>query len=619
MIPFIYLMRHRYLLFVAVLPLLVFKTSGFSQAVDPSDPDVIREIRDSFGPGASGPYLARNGMVSTASHQATMAALETLRAGGNAFDATAVAQFVLTVTEPYASGIGGGAFLVLYESETGKVVNIDGREEAPEGFGPDAFLDEEGKLIPYSQRITGGNSVGVPGTLAAMAYLLENYGTISLAEALEPAIRIARDGFIVTEPFARNVRSHVERLQDYPATVELFFRPDGEPLQAGDLFRNPNLADTFELIAQEGISTFYEGEIAREIVAAVRNDQLRPGVLSMTDLANYLPVEREPISVNYRGYEVYGMNLPSSGAVTLGETLNLLENTRFDSAAALSVDSIHLMADAQNLAFADRNRYLADADFVEVPVEGLLDKAYAAERAAVLGTEKALSTPVSYGVPPGASEKHAGTVTVEEGISTTHFSIVDRDRNVASITTTIEQHFGSGMVVPGRGFLLNNELTDFDGNAYDEDGELVANAPEGERKARRTALGSAAETEGGKRPRSSMTPTIVLRDGQPRYAFGSPGGSRIIGVTLNVLLNVIDHGMDVQSAINAPRAISRNGPLELEAPLYRNDDLRQELERRGFTVRNAQAFGSVQAIEIGEDGWLRGAADPRREGLAVGF
>lgn len=612
-------MRHRFFLIVAVLPLLIFKTSGFSQSIDPSDPDVIREIRDSFGPGAAGPYLAKNAMVSTASHQATIAALEILRAGGNAFDATAVAQFVLNVTEPYASGIGGGAFLVLYDSKSSQVINIDGREEAPAGFGPDAFLDEEGNLIPYNQRITGGNSVGVPGTLASMAYLLENYGTITLAEALEPAIRIARDGFVVTEPFARNVSAHVERLRNYPASAELFFRPDGTPLQAGDLFRNPDLADTFEQIAREGISVFYEGEIAQEMVAAVQNDRLQPGLLSIEDLANYRPVEREPISVTYRGYEIFGMNLPSSGGITLGETLNLLERTDFDAADLWSADSIHLMADAQNLAFADRDRYLADADFVDVPVEGLLDKDYAKERAEVLGTEKALSTPVSFGIPPGAEEKHAGTVTIEEGISTTHFSIVDRDRNVASITTTIEQHFGSGIVVPGRGFLLNNELTDFDGTAYREDGKLAANAPEGVRKERRTALGSAAETIGGKRPRSSMTPTIIFRDGEPRYALGSPGGSRIIGVTLNVLLNVIDHGMDVQTAINSPRAISRNGPLELEAPLYRNRELRNELERRGFTVRNAGAFGSVQAIEIGEDGWLRGAADPRREGLAVGY
>ncbi|NLT69169.1 MAG: gamma-glutamyltransferase [Verrucomicrobiaceae bacterium] len=605
---------------VAVLPLLLLCAApAFPQSVDPSDPGVAREIGDRFGPGASGPYVARNGMVSTASHQATMAALETLRAGGNAFDAAAVAQFVLNVTEPYASGIGGGAFLVLYDAETGKVRNIDGREEAPRGFHADSFRDADGKLVPFNERITGGHSVGVPGTLAAMAHLLENYGTIRLAEALEPAIRIAREGFIVTEPFARNIRSHVERLSLYPASARLFFRPDGTPLQAGDRFRNPDFADTLERIAWEGLSAFYEGEIAEDIVKTVREDTRRPGLLTLEDLANYRPVEREPVSVRYRGYDVYGMNLPSSGGITLGLMLNLLEASDFAEAPPFRADSIHRMADAQNLAFADRNRYLGDADFVDVPSQGLLDKHYAKERAELLETERALPTSAPFGVPPGAPVARADATSAPEPVSTTHFTVVDRDRNVASVTTTIEQHFGSGLVVPGRGFLLNNELTDFDAEALDEDGNPVPNAPDGERKTRRTALGDAAETEGGKRPRSSMTPTIVLRDGKPRFALGSPGGSQIIGITLNVLLNLVDHDMDVQAAINAPRAIARNGPLELEAPLFRDRELREELERRGFTVRDAQAIGSVQAIEIGEDGWLRGAADPRREGLAVGY
>lgn len=614
-----HLLKHPFPKLVTILACVAVTAPAFAQVLDPSDPEAKREIRDSFGPGATGPYQARNGMVSTSSHHATMAALETLRAGGNAFDAAAVAQFVLNVAEPYASGIGGGAFMVLYDAKSGRVINIDGREEAPRDFHPDAFRDDQGKIIPYRDRTTGGNSVGVPGTLATTAYLLEKFGTLTLAEALQPAIRLAREGFFIPEPFARNLASHVDRLRHYPASMELFFRPDGTPLQKGDLFRNPEFADTLELIAEKGISVFYEGELAEEIVATVQDDYLRPGVLAPEDLANYRPVQREPVSVNYRGYEVYGMNLPSSGGPTLGLILNLLEGSSFAEEIPFSVDSIHLMADAQNLAFADRNRYMGDADFAEVPLEGLLDKGYADERRQLLNTDRALPVPAAPGLPAGAQGTNAGIIHAQEGLSTTHFSVVDRDRNVASITSTIEQHFGSALVVPGRGFLLNNELTDFDADAYDEEGNLVPNAPEGGRKKRRTALGTAAATTGGKRPRSSMTPTIVLRDGEPRLALGSPGGSRIIGITLNVLLNVIDHGMDVQTAINSPRAIARNGPLELEAPHYHNRVLREGLESRGFDVKNGQAVGSVQAIQIDENGWLYGAADPRREGLAVGY
>jgi gamma-glutamyltranspeptidase / glutathione hydrolase len=588
-----------------------------AQVLDPSDPEDLREIRGSFGPGAAGPYQGRNGMVSTASHHATMAGLETLRAGGNAFDAAAVVQFALTVTEPYASGIGGGLLMVLFDAESGEVTTVDGREEAPRAFHPDAFRDQDGKLIPYSQRTTGGNAVGVPGTLAATAYLLEHYGTLTLAEALQPAIRLAREGFILPEPFARSLQTHWRRLSNYPESVALFSREDGRPLQEGDLFRNPILAETFELIARHGLAVFYEGEIAEEIVRTVQNDPLRPGVLELADMANYRPVQREPVSVTYRGYEVYGMNMPSSGGPTLGLILNMLEETGFADAPHGSPDSIHLLADAQNLAFADRNRYMGDADFVEVPVEGLLDKDYARERRGLLNTERALPTPVEAGEPQGAPQIQAGRINAQEGISTTHFSIVDRHRNVATVTSTIEQHFGSGLVV--RGFLLNNELTDFDAEAYDADGNLMPNAPEGGWQPRRTALGEAAESVGGKRPRSSMTPTLVLENGEPRLSLGSPGGSRIIGITLNVLLNVLDHKMDVQTAINFPRAIARNGALELEAPFYRNRALHDELRRRGFELVNAQAVGAVQAIQIDAEGWLHGAADPRREGLAVGY
>ncbi len=596
-------------------------TTAFAAAatgIDETDPEDRRVIRDGFGPGATGAFQGRQGMVSSASYHATMAGLETLRAGGNAYDAAAVVQFVLTLTEPYASGIGGGLFVVAFDAGSGEVITIDGREEAPKDFHPDVFRREDGSLMPFQARRIGGLSVGVPGTLAAIAHMLETQGTLTLAEALEPAIRLAHDGFIITEPFARSLASHYARMRNHPESIRLFSRPDGTRLREGDLFRNPDLGRTFELIASHGIDIFYRGAIARDIVDAVRNDPVQPGLLRLEDLNNYRPVRRAPSRARYRGHDVYGMGMPSSGGPTLGLMLHLLEETGFHEKPFGSPDSLHRLFEAQNLAFADRNRYMGDADFVDVPVDGILDRDYARARARLIDGDRALETPVDHGRPQDAPGGRQGRLNSKEGLSTTHFTVVDRHRNVVAVTTTIEQHFGSGSVVPGRGFLLNNELTDFDAEARDGEGNLMPNAPEGGWKPRRTALGDDSRTEGGKRPRSSMSPTLVVRDGEPVLALGSPGGSRIIGITLNVLLNVIDHGMDVQEAINAPRAIARNGPAEVEAPFYRNRNLISELRGRGFDVRNAEAFGSVQAVQIDGD-WLLGAADPRREGLAIGY
>lgn len=318
---------------------------GFSaqaQLLLQSDPEDAREIQDSFGPGARSPYQARHGMVSTSSHQATMAGLEVLRAGGNAFDAAAVVQFVLNVAEPYASGIGGGLFMVVYDAESGEVITIDGREEAPKALHPDVFRDREGNVIPAPELFTGGKTVGVPGTLAAMAALLESHGTWTLARTLEPAIRLARDGFIVPEPFARGIQTHLDRLRHYPDSLALFSTGNAQPLEAGDLFRNPDLAHTFELIAAQGTSAFYEGELAREIVHTLRTDPHSPGLMTVDDIANYRPVRRTPVSVDYRGYQIYGMGAPSSGGITLGLMLNLLGHSDYTDSPLHSPESVHL-------------------------------------------------------------------------------------------------------------------------------------------------------------------------------------------------------------------------------------------------------------------------------------
>ena len=591
---------HSVLYFVKIILLGACCWCGVATAkLDPSDPGVEREIIERFGPGASGAFMAENGMVTSASFEATMAGLNVLRHGGNAYDAAAVVQFVLTVTEPYASGIGGGLFAVCYDTQAEEVFTVDGRETAPASVGPDVFVGDDGKVESFSSRINGGRAAGVPGTLAAIAYLLEKHGTLTLSEVVEPAAEIAEEGFYITEPFARNLAAHWARLEQFPETRRHFSRPGGGPLQAGDLYRNPDLARTLRLIGREGIKVFYEGEVAGDIVATINGSPVHPGLITLGDLAAYRPKLRAPIVSTYRGYTVYGMGMPSSGGATLALMLNMLEpGPPFEG--DWSAKGLQRLIDVQNLAFADRNAYMGDGDFVAVPVAALTSKAYARERVQQIKAGTALCPPLKPGHP--ADVVANDQPLAQESPSTTHFSVVDKERNVLSVTTTLEQHFGCGLMVPGRGFLLNNEMTDFNAKSYGPDGERVPNAP-----------------EAGKRPRSSMTPTIVMRDGKPCLTVGSPGGSRIIGITLNVLLNVLDRHMGLQRAIDEPRAIARNRRPELESPLYRDKSLLQELRVMGYRPVDAHAIGSVQAIMIDDSGWLEGAADPRRAGLALGY
>ncbi len=570
--------------------------------------------------GQTGATVASNGMVSTSNRYATLAGIEALRQGGNAIDAMAVVQFVLNVTEPYASGIGGGLFIMIYDAESGEVIAIDGREEAPADFTEDAFLTEEGTGLPFFEAATGGNAVGVPGTLAAIARALEEYGTFSLAEAMAPAIAIARNGYTIDSLFSETIAANAQRIAQFPATAALYLDADGAPLPEGTVIVNEELANTLELIASEGIGVFYGGEIGAAIVDAVQNAPVNPGVMQLSDLEGYRAVYRTPVTTNYRGYDVYGMNMPTSGGVTLMMMLNILEGFDVGSMPWGGLDHITTLANVQSAAFVDRNQYMADSDFVDVNVAGLLDEGYARERRALISSSNAV-VGIPAGTPPVLEEAPTtyqyGINPIDtESVSTTHFSIVDRDRNMVSVTTTIELLFGSAVSVPGYGFLLNNELTDFSFQFQDADGNPIANAPSGERAVRRTALGEDAETEGGKRPRSSMAPTLVLRDGQPYMTLGTPGGSRIIGYVFNVLVNVIDYGMELQEAVNAPRIISQNGPLLIDSALA-STSIVGGLQARGFDVRQPNT-GSVQAILVGDDGLLYGAADPRRLGLALG-
>lgn len=548
------------------------------------------------------------GMVSSARQLASEAGVEALRRGGNAVDAAAVTQFVLNVVEPYASGIGGGCFILIYDARTQAIYAIDGREEAPALYHERVFLGPDGRPIPFADRSTGGMPVGVPGTLAAWALALERFGTFSLAEALEPAIRIAEEGFVLTELDAQILKEHAGRLARFQASAKLYLREDGTPLEAGTRLRNPDLAETFRLIAREGIRAFYEGPIADDIVRAVREAPFNPGVMSKLDLQLYRPVLREPVRGTYRGYEVVSMGPPTSGGAALIENLNLLEAFDLSAYGWGSVDAVHLLAEAQKVAFADRNRYLGDADYVDIPLAMLLSKPYAARRRALIQPFAAIPTPAPFGTPE------------EGGVATTHFSVVDKDRNMVAVTSTIEQWFGAALVVPGRGFLLNNELTDFDAVPTFPDGTLAPNRPEGGKRVRRTALGEDARTLGGKRPRSSMTPTLVFKDGKPYAALGSPGGSRIFGIVLNVLTNMIDFGMDPQQAITAPRIVNRNGPTELEPGLFQNPALVAALAARGHDVRQVEPFGGAHAVVIDpQTGQLLGGADPRRGGYVAGY
>lgn len=571
--------------------------------------------------------VAETGMVSSAHPLASQAGLEILQKGGNAIDAAAAVQFALNVVEPAMTGIGGGAFIMIYSAEEGRVIAIDAREEAPARYHERVFLDEEGNVIPFAHRRTGGNAAGVPGTLAGFAKAVELYGTLPLAEILEPAIRLA-EGFELSELDARRLNAAREDLARFPSTAAIYVKPDGFPWQAGDLFVNRDLAQTFRLIAEQGPDVFYRGEIADDIVRAVKESPINPGVMEKSDLESYRAVLREPVRGTYRGYEVVSMAPPTSGGMTLLEILNILEAYDLARLGWGSLDALHLLNEAQKVAFADRNLFMADADWADVPVSGLISKAFAAERRRLIDPVHALPAPVPAG-DPWAYEtvltrpaSPFGSNQAEEGAHTTHFTVVDGERNVVAVTSTIESEWGNFLVVPGRGFLLNNQLTDFDPVPVAEDGSLVANRPEGGKRPRRTALNPEDRySYGGKRPRSSMTPTLVFKDGQPFLAVGSPGGSRIIGIVLNVLTNVIDFGMDPQQAITAPRVVNRGGPMEMEAELYdASPGLVAALEARGHQVQRTESYGGAHAILIDPaTGRLLGGADPRRGGSVAGY
>jgi gamma-glutamyltranspeptidase/glutathione hydrolase len=539
----------------------------------------------------------RGGAAATVDVLATRAAVEALRDGANAIDAAVVAAAVLGVTEPFSCGIGGGGFMVIRTSD-GKVTTIDHRERAPAAMRPDSFF-EAGQPLAFNDARYSGLSAGVPGTVRGWEEALRRYGTMSVAEALRPAIQVARDGFVVDQTFVDQTQQNLDYFDDVPSTQALYLDPDGTPRDVGTVLRNPDLARTYQRIAHLGAKGFYSGAVADAMVEAVQhppvaadaNHTWRPGVMTMRDVKAYVAPEREPTRVAYRGLDVYSMGPPSSGGSTVGEALNILEG--FDLDPADRTQALHLYLEASRFSFADRNAYLADADFFDVPLTGLLSNGFAAERRALIDPQHAATSPVPPGDPYPYNAGGVAAATATQTQTTTHLTVSDRAGNVVAYTFTIESTGGNGVVVPGWGFLLNNELTDFN---FD-------------------SLTHPNRVEGGKRPRSSMSPTIVLDDGQPLLALGSPGGSTIITVVLQILIDRLDLGATLPQAIAAPRASQRNTATTLAEPAFVGSPEGQALAAQyGHRFSTTSEIGAATGIELLADGRVLAAAEPVRRG-----
>ena len=540
------------------------------------------------------PVTGKDWMVAAANPLAVEAGAKVLDAGGSAADAMVAVQSVLGLVEPESSGLGGGSFVVWYDAASGQMTTLDARETAPRGAMPQLFLDDEGEPLEFMTAVVGGRSVGTPGTPRLMEEAHRRWGRMNWAALFEDPIRLADQGFTVSPKLANLVADEGEALQRYPSTTDYFF-PGGQPVAAGSQLKNPAYAETLRQLAQGGADAFYRGDTARAIVAAVRGATDNPGTLSMDDLAAYRVIERPPVCVEYRDHDVCGMGPPSSGGLTVGQILGLLGSYDLASLGADSPESWRLIGDASRLAFADRGRYMADPDFVPVPTSGLIDPGYLGERGKLLAGDDSLPE-VTAGKPGWTHAMNWGQDSALELPSTTHISIVDSYGNVLSMTTTIENGFGSRMMAAG--FLLNNELTDFSFETHDDDGYTIANA-----------------VAPGKRPRSSMSPTIVLKDDRPVMTVGSPGGSRIIGYVAQALIAQLDWGMNVQQALDAPHFVNRFGTMEVEKG--RAPELAAALADMGFEVEEATLASGLHGIVITPEG-LEGGADPRREGIAIG-
>ena len=544
-------------------------------------------------PASRTPVHARHGMVAAAEPLAVGVGVNVLKAGGNAVDAAVAVGFALAVTYPLAGNIGGGGFMVIRLAD-GRETTIDFRECAPSRATRDMFLDTSGQAVPERSQV-GALAAGVPGSVAGLAYARTHYGTRPLAQLVAPAIALARDGFDVSWQLSGSLTHVKPLLSKFPASVRAFYAADGSAPQPGDRLTQPDLAKTLQRIADTGPDAFYRGAVADLIVAEM---QRTGGLISKDDLASYQPVERRPVTGTYRGYRIVSMAPPSSGGVAVIELLNVLEGFPLNEYGAGSSRSTHVLAEAERRVFADRAQWIGDPDFVRVPVSGLTSRAYA----------ESLRKSIDLAHATPSTAVGAGSPTTYESNETTHFSVVDADGNAVSVTTTINGGYGNGQVVPGAGFLLNNEMDDF-------------TARPGQPNSAGLVSGTTNEIAPGKRMLSSMSPTIVVKDGRNWLVTGSPGSGMIISTVLQTIVNMVDFGMNVQEAVDAPRMHHQWQPdvLLLERPGFPADVV-TALEALGHNTRSIDAVGEAHAIAIDPATAVRlGAADPRGSGAALGY
>ncbi len=539
------------------------------------------------------PVFAAQGMVASQEALATQIGVDILKQGGNAVDAAVAVGFALAVTLPRAGNLGGGGFMIVHEADSEETVAIDYREKAPLGSDRDMYLDEEGNANSTLSRFHR-LAVGVPGTVAGMTLALEKYGSMKLADVIAPAIELAEKGIVVTPDLSDSLKNLADRLKQWPSSEKVFYKADGVPYEPGETLIQSDLANSLKLISEQGANAVYQGEIGEKIVAEVQADG---GVMTMQDLQDYQAVVREPVRGDYRGYEIVSMPPPSSGGIHIVQILNILENFPIGFTGHNSADTIHLMAEAMKMAYADRSEYLGDSDFAQVPIKGLTSKEYAKELSQKINQYHAAS----------AEDIKPGDPLPYESNETTHYSVVDKDGNAVSNTYTINFSYGTGLVAEGTGILLNNEMDDF-------------SAKPGVPNAYGLIGGEANAIEASKRPLSSMSPTMVLKDGNLFLVTGSPGGSRIITTTLQVIMNVIDHGMNVAEATNAARIHHQWLPDEIRVEKGLSKDTVEELIEKGHKVKVNNVMGSTQSIMLTEEGYKLGASDPRRSGaLTAGY
>jgi gamma-glutamyltranspeptidase/glutathione hydrolase len=589
-----------------LLTVALVATTGAAPSVVAGGGTAVAAVAPAAVPAPKQPEAAGyGGAVSSVSAEATDIGIAVLRKGGNAVDAAVATAAALGVTEPYSSGIGGGGYFVYYNARTHKVSTLDGRETAPLTADQNLFIGADGKPLAFADAVSSGLSVGTPGTTQTWAQALRLWGTRSFADSLKPAEKLADNGFVVDATFAQQTAANATRFAYFPATRALFL-PGGKPPAVGSVFRNQDLAATYRELEAKGTAALYQGDIGQDITSLVQQPQVdpasgwnaRPGKLSSADLAAYRVKQQAPTEVDYRGLDVYSIAPSSSGGTTVGEALNILQN--FDLKSASSTQYLHDYLEATRIAFADRNRWVGDPSQVDVPTQALLSQRFADSRACLIKPDSSLTSPLAPADPlhPSTGCSSAGTPapTTYEGTNTTHLTVADRWGNVVSYTLTIEQTGGSAMVVPGRGFLLNNELTDFDFTAP------VAGVPDPNLPA------------AGKRPRSSMSPTIVLKNGRFDFALGSPGGSTIITTVLQTLLGHVDRGLTLEQAIAAPRASQRNGAASDAEPAFLASPDAAALTAIGEVFAPNPEIGAATGIQALPDGRLQAAAEPVRRG-----